>query len=55
MSFSVHLEYIFHITFQQCKCYFTYAVMERKCKIDRGQWCCPKCGAKGSVKIEEEV
>ena len=29
--------------------------MERKFKIDRGQWFCPKCGAKGSIKVEEEV
>jgi uncharacterized Zn finger protein (UPF0148 family) len=29
--------------------------MQKKFKIDRGQWFCPKCGAKGSVKVEEEI
>ncbi len=54
-SFSAHLEYIFHITCNHCKCYFSYAVMQKKFRIDRGQWFCPKCGAKGSVKLEEEI
>ena len=55
MTFSAHLEYIFHITWQSCKCYFTYAVMQKKFRMDRGEWFCPRCGQKGSVKVEEEV
>ena len=54
-TFSAHLEYIYHITCTKCKCYFSYAVMQKKFKIDRGQWHCPKCGAKGSIKLEEEI
>ena len=55
MSFTAHLEYIFHITCSNCKFYFTYAVMQKKFKIDRGNWYCPKCGQKGTVKIEKEI
>ena len=33
MSFTAHLEYIFHITCSNCKFYFTYAVMQKKFKI----------------------
>jgi len=55
MSFSAHLEYIFHITCIRCKCYFTYAVMKKNFQIDRGHWYCPKCGNKGHIKVEEEI
>lgn len=55
MSFTAHLEYIFHITCVNCKCYFTYAVMQKNFKIDRGHWYCPKCGQKGNVKVHEEI
>jgi hypothetical protein len=27
---------------------------EKEC-IDRGMWYCPKCGEKGSIKLEEEI
>jgi len=55
MSFTAHLEYIFHITCNNCKAYFTWAVMNKNFKIDRGQYYCPKCGKKGSVELEKEV
>lgn len=55
MSFKAHLEYIFHITCDQCKCYFSYAVMEKKFQIERGQMYCPRCGVKGSTKLEKEI
>jgi len=53
--FKAHLEYIYHITCSKCKAYFTYATMNKKECIDRGAWYCPKCGQKGSIKVEEEV
>ena len=52
--FKAHLEYIYHITCDSCKAYFTYATMNKKECIDRGHWYCPRCGVKGSVKVEEE-
>ncbi len=52
--FKAHLEYIYHITCSKCKAYFTYATMNSKECIDRGSWFCPRCGAKGSIKIEKE-
>ena len=55
MSFTAHLEYIFHITCSNCKFYFTYAVMQKKFKIDRGNWYCPKCGLNGQIKLQDEV
>ena len=55
MSFTAHLEYIFHITCSNCKFYFTYAVMQKKFKIDRANWYCPKCGQKGQIKLQDEV
>ena len=55
MSFKAHLEYIYHITCNQCKGYFTYAVMHKKFKIDRGKYWCPRCGQSGKVNLEDEV
>ena len=54
LMFKAHLEYIYHITCSKCKAYFTYATMNEKECIDRGHWYCPRCGVKGSVKVEEE-
>lgn len=54
LMFKAHLEYIYHITCSKCKAYFTYATMNEKECIDRGHWYCPRCGVKGSVKIEKE-
>ena len=53
MSFKAHLEYIYHITCNHCKGYFTYAVMQKKFKIDRGKYWCPKCGQSGKIELQE--
>ena len=55
MSFKAHLEYIYHITCNHCKGYFTYAVMKKKFKIDRGKYWCPKCGQSGKIELQDEV
>ena len=53
--FKAHLEYIYHITCNSCKAYFTYATMNKKECIDRGIWYCPRCGVKGNIEIEKEL
>ena len=53
--FQAHLEYIYHIICSKCKAYFTYATMNKNECIDSGVWYCPRCGAKGSVKIEDQI
>lgn len=53
VNFKAHLEYIYHITCEVCKNYFTYATMEEKFPIDKGIWYCPKCGEKGLVKLKD--
>ena len=53
--FKAHLEYIYHITCQSCKSYFTYATMNKKECIDRGHWYCPRCGLKGVIEIEPSI
>ena len=55
VNFKAHLEYIYHITCDVCKNYFTYATMEENFPIDKGIWYCPKCGQKGNVEIEKEL
>ena len=54
-KFKAHLEYIYHITCNSCKNYFTYATMNEKECIDKGIWYCPRCGVKGSIEIEKEI
>jgi ssDNA-binding Zn-finger/Zn-ribbon topoisomerase 1 len=51
--FKAHKEIIWHITCTVCKFYWTYATMEEKYRIDRGQFHCPGCGAKSSVKVDK--
>jgi len=51
--FESHLEYIFHNTCSLCKYYWTYASMDPKFQIDRGEYHCPNCGARGSVHLED--
>ena len=53
MAFRSHLEYINHITCQDCNHYWTYATMDPKFQIDRGEWFCPNCGSKGAVHPED--
>jgi rRNA maturation endonuclease Nob1 len=50
--FTVQKEIIYHLTCLACKGWFTYATMEEKFCIDRGNWFCPHCGHKGGVKKE---
>ena len=51
--FKAHKEIIWHITCAFCKFYWTYATMEEKYRIDRGNFHCPSCGAKSSVKVDK--
>ena len=53
MNFSCHLEYIFHLTCENCKFYWTYATMEKKIKIDKFEFFCPNCGEKGTINYED--
>ena len=55
MSFTAHLEYLFHITCASCKFYWTYAAMQKKFSIENRMFYCPSCGRKDYVKLEEEI
>ncbi len=55
MSFSAHLEYLFHITCSECQFYWTYASMEKRFDIEKKDFHCPNCGHKNPVKLEDEV
>ena len=55
MSFSAHLEYLFHITYSECQFYWTYASMEKRFDIEKKDFHCPNCGRKNPVKLEDEV
>ena len=55
MSFTAHLEYLFHITCSECKFYWTYASMEKKFDIERRNFHCPNCGQENRVKLEDEM
>lgn len=52
-QFKSHLEFINHITCSSCKHYWTYATMNPKFQIERGEWFCPACGRKGTVQEED--
>ena len=52
-QFNSHLEFINHITCSSCKHYWTYATMNPKFQIGRGEWFCPACGRKGTVQEED--
>ena len=52
--FRAQKEIIWHLTCTVCKFYWTYATMDEKYKIDRGQFHCPNCGQKGSAKLEDQ-
>ena len=52
-QFKSHLEFINHITCSSCKHYWTFATMEPKFEISRGEWFCPNCGQKGAVHQED--
>jgi len=55
MLSSAHLEYIYHITCQNCKFYWTYAVMDKKFNIEKNDYHCPNCGIKTKIKLEGEI
>ena len=55
MTFSAHLEYLFHITCDECKFYWTYAAMEKKFDITKRKYNCPNCGHKDTIKLNDEV
>lgn len=55
MSFTAHLEYLFHITCSECKFYWTYASMTKNFDIERRDFHCPNCGQKNRIKLEGEV
>ena len=55
MSFSAHLEYLFHITCSDCKFYWTYASMEKNFYIEKKTFYCPNCGQKNRINMEAEV
>ena len=55
MTFSAHLEYLFHLTCGDCKFYWTYASMDKLFDITKNQYNCPNCGCKSTVKLELEL
>ena len=55
MTFSAHLEYLFHLTCGDCKFYWTYASMDKLFDITKNQYNCPNCGSKSTVKLELEL
>ena len=55
MSFTAHLEYLFHITCSECKFYWTYASMTKNFDIERRDFHCPNCGQKNRIKLEGEL
>ena len=55
MSFTAHLEYLFHITCSECKFYWTYAAMQKNFNIEKREYHCPNCGHKGKIKLENEI
>jgi uncharacterized Zn finger protein (UPF0148 family) len=52
-QFKSHLEFINHITCSSCNHYWTYATMNPKFRINRGEWFCPLCGRQGNVQEED--
>ncbi|MEM7438594.1 MAG: hypothetical protein AAF393_03275 [Pseudomonadota bacterium] len=55
MSFTAHVEYLFHITCENCKFYWTYASMQKDFDMGKRAYTCPNCGEKGNVKVADEV
>ncbi len=55
MKFTAHLEYIFHITCDQCKFYWTQAVMQKGFDISKKPHFCPNCGRKNFIELQEEI
>ena len=55
MTFTAHLEYLFHLTCEECKFYWTYASMEKSFDITKHQFNCPYCGCKSKVELQAEL
>ena len=55
MTFTAHLEYLFHLTCDECKFYWTYASMEKSFDITKNQFNCPNCGCKSKVELQAEL
>lgn len=55
MSFTAHVEYLFHITCSECKFYWTYASMQKNFDIEKNEFFCPNCGAKGKIALSEDL
>ena len=55
MVFSAHLEYIFHITCDECKYYWSHAVMQKDFDISKREYFCPNCGCKKMIKLQDEI
>ncbi len=55
MVFIGHLEYIFHITCDNCKFYWTYATMSKSFDIEKRSYYCPNCGSKNKIQLQDEV
>ena len=55
MSFTAHVEYLFHITCSECKFYWTYASMQKYFDIEKNEFFCPNCGAKGKIALSEDL
>ena len=55
MTFTAHLEYLFHITCANCKFYWTYASMQKQFDIEKGYFYCPKCGQKNRIELQGET
>ncbi|MEM1236664.1 MAG: hypothetical protein AAGI10_06825 [Pseudomonadota bacterium] len=54
-SFSAHVEYLFHITCEECGFYWTYASMDKDFDIEGGSYSCPLCAQKGGVKLRDVI
>lgn len=55
VSFTAHLEYLFHITCTECSFYWTYASMSKDFSIESRTYSCPSCGSKGKIALGDEV
>ena len=55
MAFAAHLEYLFHITCDSCKYYWTYASMTKSFNIEKKSYHCPNCGKKSKITLQDEI
>ncbi len=55
MSFTAHVEYLYHITCKTCGFYWTYASMEKNFDISKREYTCPNCAEKGKIELQAEL